>query len=402
MTGNKYQYVIVGSGLAGVSAIDGIREVDKNGTILLIGSEKNMPYDRPPLSKKLWLGKKKLSEIFLHDDSFYKGNHVDLALGTTVINLDIKEKELVIDNGENISYTKLLLATGGIPRKMDIPDSRLDEICYFRTMNDYKNIRAMAEEGRKAVIIGGGFIGSELAASLNINKVDVTMIFPEDYMVQRIFPEGLGTTMQKHYIKRGITILNQDIPVSFEKKGRSILTKTKNGKEIISDIIIAGIGIMPAMDLAQKSGLNTGNGIMVNEYLQTSNPDIYSAGDNTNFISIALGERLRIEHWDNSMAQGKTAGNNMAGAYTKFDIIPYFFSDLFEFGYEAAGDINPQLNTIDVWKKEYDTGIIYYLKDDIVRGVLLCNVWDKIPAARDLIRKQTKIKPEELKNAIAY
>jgi 3-phenylpropionate/trans-cinnamate dioxygenase ferredoxin reductase subunit len=402
MSEKTYTYVIIGAGLAGVSAVKGIREVDKKGSILLIGNEKDLPYDRPPLSKKLWFGKKTVEEIFLGDAAFYKDNNVDLALGVVAIDLNVSKKSVKTDKSGDIGYSKLLIATGGTPRVLDIPGGTLPEICYFRTLDDYRNIRRLASEGKKAVIIGGGFIGSEIAAALNVNKVDVTMIFPEDYLVQRIFPEGLGNAIQNHYASRGITILNKDLPVSFEKKSGKILTHTKNGRQLESVIVIAGIGIIPAVDLAKKVGLRIDNGIVVDEYLMTSGKDIYSAGDNTSFISAVTGNLTRVEHWDNSIAQGKAAGRNMAGERKKYDHVPYFFSDLFDFGYEAAGDINSQLETVADWKKEYDTGVVYYLKDDAVRGIMLCNVWEKIDEARELIRKGAKVKPEQLKGAIAF
>ncbi len=402
MAVKNYQYVIAGGGLAGVSAIEGIREIDKSGSILLIGIEKDMPYDRPPLSKKLWFGKKKVEEIFLHDQDFYKSSHVDLALGTTVTEVRTKKKLVLLDNGDEIEYKKLLLATGGMPRKLEIQGGNLPEISYYRTLEDYKNIRSLAEPGKKAVVIGGGFIGSEISAALNISKIEVTMIFPEDYLVQRIFPDGLGNAVQKVYLERGIRVLHKDIPVSIEKTGTQFVTKTRNGQEIKSDIVIAGIGIIPETGLAGKAGLKIDNGIVVDEYLRSSDQDIFSAGDNTNFVSIALGKRMRLEHWDNSIQQGKSAGRNMAGANVKFDYIPYFFSDLFEFGYEAAGDIDSRHQTYADWKKENDTGVIYYLNDERVKGIMLCNVWDKIDIARDLIRKQKKIKLEELKGAIPF
>src|SRR3990172_250219 len=187
MTEKMYTYVIIGAGLAGVSAAKGIRDVDDKGSILLIGNEKEMPYDRPPLSKKLWFGKKTVEEIFLHDRAFYDSNKVELSLGVAAIDLNVSKKIVKTDKSGNISYSKLLLATGGTPRVLDIPGGTLPEICYYRTLDDYKSIRGLASEGKKAVIIGGGFIGSEIAAALNVNKVDVTMIFPEDYLVQRVF-----------------------------------------------------------------------------------------------------------------------------------------------------------------------------------------------------------------------
>ncbi len=402
MAVKNFQYVIIGGGLAGASAIEGIREIDHGGPILLAGLENDLPYDRPHLSKKLWFGKKTVEQIFIHDKVYYDNQHIDLLLGTEITGINPIKKTITTDKGDDFGYKKLLLATGGNPRKLNIPGGNLDEIIYFRTLDDYKNLRGLASTGKKAVIIGGGFIGSEIAAALKINNLDVTMIFPEDYIVQRIFPENLGKTVQKFYIEKGIVVVNGDVPVSFEKMNGRIITKTGKGKEIRSDIVIAGIGIAPNTVLAEKAGLKTGNGIIADEYLCTSNPDIFSAGDNTNFMMAFLDKRMRLEHWDNSIQQGKAAGRNMAGASIKFDVIPYFFSDLFDFGYEAAGEINSQLQIQTVWKKENDTGIIYYISDGIVKGVMLCNVWDKIEAARELIKKQNKINPEELKTAIPF
>jgi NADPH-dependent 2,4-dienoyl-CoA reductase/sulfur reductase-like enzyme len=402
MDKNSYKYVIIGSGLAGVSAAGGIREADKTGDILMAGMENNMPYDRPPLTKKLWTGAKKVSEIFLHDENFYKNQGIDLYPGYAAAQIKPSEKSVVFEDGRVIAYSKLLLATGGIPRKLGIPGGGTGEICYFRTLNDYQNIRRLAGEGSKALVIGGGFIGTEIAAALNMNKVSVTMVFPEEFPASRVFTEVLGKKILDNYREKGIEVLCGDLPVSIEKKQGHLLTKTKNGREIISDFIIAGIGIIPDTVLAQKAGLAVGNGITADENLRTSDPDIYTAGDNTNFISISSGERMRLEHWDNAIWQGKTAGLNMAGQKTPYNHIPYFFSDFFDFGFEAAGDINPKSGTISFWKKEFDTGIIYYMKDGLVRGVMLCNVWDKIDMARELIDKKEILSGEELKTAIVF
>jgi 3-phenylpropionate/trans-cinnamate dioxygenase ferredoxin reductase component len=399
---NKYQYVIIGSGLAGASAVEGIRSIDSKGSILLISSEKFLPYDRPPLSKKLWFGKKTVEEIFLHDRAYYEANKAELALGVTIKEINCKSYHIVTDKDEKIGYSKLLLATGGVPRKMDIPGGSLDEIVYYRNLDDYNKIRELAQPGKKALIVGGGFIGSEMAAALNFNKIEVTMIFPEDYLVQRIFPEGVGKSVQKNYIDKGVKVLYQDVPVSFEKSDGKVLMKTKANREIKADFIIAGLGILPSVELAKNAGLVLDNGIIVNDKLQTSEPDIYSAGDNTNFKYHALNQRMRVEHWDNSIEQGKTAGMNMAGAEKTYDHMPYFFSDLFEFGYEAVGNLDSRLTTFGDWKKENETGVIYYLQNDIVKGVMLCNVWDKVESARILIWKQNKVTENELRGAIPF
>ncbi len=394
-----YDYVIVGGGLAGASAVQGIREIDPLGTALLIGEEKHLPYDRPPLSKKLWMGKKKIEDIFLHGREFYDNNAVTMALGMKAAKIDPGGKMVLGANGERHGFGKLLLATGCAPRRLAIPGGDLEGICYFRNLDDYLQIRNQAAEGKSALIIGGGFIGSELAAVLSAT-LNVTMLFPDAYPCSRVFPDYLGRAVQRRFQEHGINILGSDKPVSFSKSGGRFLTRTASGITIESDLVIAGIGVVPETALAQCAGLEVGNGIVVNQYLQTSHPDIYAAGDNAYFPYQALGQSMRIEHWDNALNQGRWAGRNMAGAGEPFTYQPYFFSDLFELGYEATGEVDSRLDTFADWQKENETGIIYYLRDGKVRGVMMCNVWDKVEAARELIRKGEKMTPDMLRGAI--
>ena len=392
--------MIVGGGLAGASAVLGIRELDTAGEILLVGEESYLPYDRPPLSKKLWFGKKKVEDIFLHDRAFYDKHAVTLALGATAARLDPDAKTLTTTRGETYGYGKLLLATGCKSRTLDIPGGDLDGICYFRSLDDYLHTREVAAEGKSAVVVGGGFIGSELAAALNICKLHVTMIFPGALLCDRVLPDYLGRAVQQRYAEKGVRILASDKPVSFGKNGGKFITRTGNGEAIESDIVIVGVGVIPEMELARSGGLEVGNGIVVNEYLETSRPDIYAAGDNAFFPYRALGQPMRIEHWDHALNQGKWAGRNMAGAHEPFTYQPYFFSDLFEFGYEATGEVDARLETFADWQKENDTGVIYYLRDGMVRGVMMCNVWDKVEMARGLIRKGERVSPEKLRGLI--
>ena len=395
-----YDYAIVGGGLAGASAVQGIRELDAVGRILLIGEEKHLPYDRPPLSKKLWFGKQKVEDIFLHDRAFYDKHAVTLALGAKAARLDPAAKMLTTTQGETYGYGKLLLATGCKPRTLTIPGGDLDGVCYFRDLNDYLRIREVAAEGKSAVVIGGGFIGSELAAALNICKLHVTMIFPGALLCDRVLPDYLGRAVQQRYAEKGVRILAADKPVSFGKNDHKFITRTGKGEMIESDIVIVGVGVIPEVELARSGELEVGNGIVVNEYLETSRPDIYAAGDNTFFPYRALGQAMRIEHWDHALNQGRWAGRNMAGAHEPFTYQPYFFSDLFEFGYEATGEVDSRLETFADWQKENDTGVIYYLRDEKVRGVMMCNVWDKVETARELIRKGERVSPEKLRGLI--
>jgi NAD(P)H-nitrite reductase large subunit len=400
MAETRFNYCLVGGGQAGESAIAGIRLQDKNGSILLLGSEKHRPYDRPPLTKQLWFGKKKVEEIFLHDAAYYDQNGVTLLPERTAVALDTGSKTIRDQTGAALQYDKLLLATGGIPRRLAIPGGDLDGVCYYRYLDDYLATRQAAVKGGSAVVIGGGFIGSEIAAALNVNGVNVTMIFPGAYLVDRVFPESLGRAIQADYLKRGVRILAGDTAVSIARNGTKFVTRTQGGQMVESDLVIVGVGIAPAVDLAQQAGLATQDGIIVNEFLQSSAPDVYAAGDCARWTSPALGQSVRLEHWNNALSQGKWAGRNMAGAAEPFTYLPYFFSDLFDFGYEAVGLVEARLTTFADWQKENEKGVIYYSRDGRVVGAMMCNVWKKVPEARKLIVERVEARPEVLRGRI--
>ncbi len=397
---DSYRYVIVGAGLAGASAVEGIREVDPEGPILLIGREEALPYDRPPLSKSLWLGKKQVDEIHLHERDFYDSKGVDLQLGAEASALDAKAKTIATTGGAACRYEKLLLATGGRPRRLDVPGGDLPLICHYRTLDDYMRIREQAAAGKAAIVVGGGFIGSEMAAALHSNGVSVTMVYGGPYLVDRVLPADLGKALQDDYVSRGIAVHSEDVPVAFEERDGRVAVATKSGQKIEADFAIVGIGIEPETRLAEAAGLDIENGIVVDEHQRTSEPDIFAAGDVAAFPYEALGGRMRIEHWDHALNHGKQAGKNMAGADQPYTHMPYFFSDLFEFGYEAVGEVDSRLTVVADWQEKHKTGVLYYLSGDTVRGVMLCNVWDKVEEARTLIQASKKVEPAELVGAI--
>ncbi len=394
MADRDHTYVIVGGGLAGASAVEGIRENDTLGSILLIGRDEHLPYDRPPLTKQLWLGKKQVADIVLHDAAFYERNGVETVLGRSVVQVDRGRHVVVDDRGDEHGYRKLLLATGGTPRRLAVPGAEGDGIWYYRTLDDYTSLRERARPGASALVVGGGFIGSEIAAALSQNGVEVTLLFPDAYVCARVFHPAFGHAVVDLYRERGVRIVALDRPVGIERRGGRFVTRTAVGRELASDVIVAGIGIAPATELAEAAGLALGDGVIVDELLRTSDPDVYAAGDEASFPYVALGKRMRVEHWDNARAQGRQAGRNMAGAYGPYDYMPYFFSDLFELGYEAVGEVDSRLTVVTEWEEENRKGRIWYTRDDRVRGALMCNVWEKVDEARALIRGESRWRPE--------
>ena len=386
-----YKYLIIGGGIAGDAATRGIRELDADGSIGLISAEPDAPYMRPNLSKGLWKGRP-LEKIWRKTEE-----RAELLLGRTVTGLDTTKKIVNDNKGGEYTYDKLLIATGGSPIRLPFG---LVDISYFRDLQDYQRLRKMADEKNRFVVIGGGFIGSEIAAALTMVGKQVTMIVLEDAIGGRVFPSDLAQRLNEYYREKGVDVIANDSVASIQMDGDRLTVQTGSGRAIEADGVVAGIGIRPNVSLAQEAGLNVENGIVVNENLQTSAPDVYAAGDAVNFFHTALEKRARLEHEDNAVAMGKLAGRNMAGAGETYNHIPMFYSDLFDLGYEAVGEMNSEMETVADWNEPFKKGVIYYLADGRVRGVLLWNVWKKLGEARALIADQGPFKAEELKGRI--
>jgi len=387
-----YNHIIIGAGMTGDSAVKGIRSIDKKASIAVIGSEKNKPYDRPPLTKKLWKGD--------HLESIWRKTleeNLHFYLGRNVTAIDAKMKHVTIDGKEEVTYDKLLLATGGTVRKLEF---KAEGIIYYRTVEDYLKLCDLTNSKNNFLIVGGGFIGSELAAALSIHKKKVTMIFPEGSIGEKNYPKGLSNFITEYYKKKGVTLLSSDAVQDIAGSTDNFLVKTKSGKELHFDSVIAGIGITPNTKLAESIGLSIDNGIHVDEYCMTSDPNIFAAGDVANFYNPALGKRIRIEHEDNANKMGECAGRNMAGEEVKYDYLPNFYSDLFDLGYEAIGEMDSRHEMVEDWKEENKEGIIYYLDSGRIRGVLLWNVWEQIPNARALIGAPGPFTIDNLKGLI--
>ena len=387
-----FKYLIIGGGMAANAAVQGIRSIDSNGSLGLLSTEPDPPYKRPPLSKGLWKGKS-LDSIWLGTPD----QAIELHLGRTAVGLDPTSKLVRDDRGTEYHYGKLLLATGGTPRRLT-QDS--NSVIYFRDLADFRNLRALADTVERFVVIGGGFIGSELAAALAMNGRRVTIIFPEPGIGAREFPLELATFLNEYYRGKGVEVLAGETIDRVEQATGSIWVHTRSGKTLPAEAVVAGLGILPNTKLAVDAGLETDDGIVVKPSLQTSDPAIYAAGDVARFHNPALDRRMRVEHVDNSVTMGGLAGKSMAGADVRYDHLPYFYSDLFELGYEAVGILDPRLEVVTDWAEPLKKGVIYYLEGSRVRGALLWDTWGQVDAARALIAEPGPFSANDLRGRI--
>ena len=382
-----YPYVIVGGGLAGASAIEGIRAHDPEGAILLLARENHPPYHRPPLSKDLWFGKSTRDKLPVHEDGFYRENKVELALRREAVELDPGKHAVWDDRDNEYTYGKLLLATGGRPRIIDAEGADVEGVHYYRYLEDYLMLENRLPNFQHALVVGAGFIGMELAAALCHKGKDVTLLYPQEYPLRRVLPRDLGLFIADYYREKGVEAISGETVAAFAKRGNEIVATTHGSNTVTTQIALVGVGIEPTTDLADAAGLDVGNGIEVGEYARTSDPDIYAAGDVAEFPYLALHMRTRVEHWDHAIQHGRAAGANMAGANQPYTTLPMFYSDFFDLGWEAVGDLDPSHVVEPVWKEMHRQGVLFYLSDDVVRGVLLWNSWGLVDWARGLIRE---------------
>jgi NADPH-dependent 2,4-dienoyl-CoA reductase/sulfur reductase-like enzyme len=395
-------YVIVGASLAGAKAAETLRAEGFDGAIVLVGAEDVRPYERPPLSKDLLLGKTGPDTPFVHEPGWYAEHDIDLRLGTRVTSIDRSARQVRLEDGSSIGYTKLLLATGSSPRLLPVPGADLDGVMYLRTLSDSQALSAVLTQGRQVVIAGAGWIGLEVAAAARQAGCHVTVIEHEATALFRSLGSELGEVFVGLHRSHGVTFrfgerVSELRPGDLEVPGANSnavgLVVTSAGTEIAADVVIVGIGVSPNTGLAADAGLEVDNGVLVDESLRTSDPDIFAAGDIANAFNPLLGRRIRVEHWSNALNGGPAAARAMLGQEVSYDRVPYFFSDQYDLGMETAGVPEPGGYDQVVYRGDPASGefIAFWLHEGSVVAGMNVNVWDVNEDIQSLIRSEAVV-----------
>jgi 3-phenylpropionate/trans-cinnamate dioxygenase ferredoxin reductase component len=383
-------HVIVGAGLAGAKAAETLRENGFDGRVVLIGAEPDRPYERPPLSKDYLRGEAEREAAYVHPADYYGEHDIELRLETVVDALDLGARELVLDGGERLAFTKLLLATGAEPRRLPGAEG----VHYLRDFRDSDTLRAVLDQGGRMAVIGGGWIGSEVAASARQKGLEVTLIEQAAAPLEGVLGRELGDIYAAIHRDHGVAVLTGATVEAIEAE-RVVLA---GGRAVECDHIVVGIGVAPRTALAEAAGLQVDNGIVVDERLATSADGVFAAGDVANAAHPLFGTRLRVEHWHNALEQGPAAGRSMLGSREPYDRIPYFFSDQYDVGMEYAGHATEWDEVVfrgDVDAREF---IAFWVKDGRVLAGMNVNVWDVTDDIQALIRGGAPVDPARLRD----
>ncbi len=382
---------IVGAGLAGAKAAEALRKEGYDGRIVMFGAESQPPYLRPPLSKEYLRGESETTKVFVNPEAWYEEQRIELRLSTRVTAIDPSFREVALDDGTREAFDRLLLATGAAPRRLSIPGSDLAGVHYLRTLGDADAIRAAAGGARRAVVIGGGWIGSEVAASLRQLDLPVTMIADGSVPLERVLGHEVGAVYRDLHAERGVELVVNQRAAAFRGIGSVEAVETADGTRMEGDLVVVGIGAEPRTQLAIAAGIDVGDGILVDEHLRTSVPGIFAAGDVAAAWHPVFGARLRVEHWDNARRQARAAARNMLGGAESYVRVPYFYSDQYDLGMEYAG-YAPSWDEVvfrgNLASREF---VAFWLKDRRVVAGMNANVWGVNDAIAALVASQQQV-----------
>jgi NADPH-dependent 2,4-dienoyl-CoA reductase/sulfur reductase-like enzyme len=381
---NSFELVIVGGGLASARAIKSYRESGGEGSIALISRDSTLPYHRPPLSKRFLRGETD-EEPLVEDEAFYRDNGVEVMLGTPVTSVDTKGRAVELE-AERLGYAKLLLASGAWPRRLTVPGADLDGVFTLRTVGDSKAIRNAAQDAKRAVIVGGGFIGMEVAASLRQTGKDVSLVHLGRWLFDQFGVEQLSDELAALYESKGVQLVLGNEVEAFHGDGSLERVTTKNGKEAEADLAVMGVGVDPVTDFLESSGIELDNGIVVDERFQTNVPDVYAAGDVARFYDPLFKKRRRIEHWSNANYQGTEVGKVLAGADGGFDTVSSFFTEIFGLTIKVFGDAKRDATvTVHGSLRDNDLYALYGDENEEVIGALTAGQSEEV---EELLKQQ--------------
>ena len=387
-------FVVVGGGLTAAKAVEELRSAGYDGDVVVFGEEHHLPYERPPLSKGYLLGDDELESAFVHDPDWYDQNDVDLRLGQRVTGLDTAAKMVRTEAGDQ-AYDKLLLATGSTPRHLAMADDSGAPVAYLRTIEDSQHLKETFASGTSVAIIGAGWIGLETASAARKAGADVTVLESLDLPLLRVLGPEVAQVFADLHTEHGVD-LRLGVQVSaIEKTDSRAVVHLADGSDVTADLVVVGIGVAPNVELAEAAGLETDNGILVDEHLGASEPDVFAAGDVANALHPVLGRRLRVEHWDTAIEQGKTAAHAMLGHAPTYDRLPYFFTDQYDLGMEYIGNVGPDGYDEVVLRGDTTaaggrTFTAFWLKGDQVLAGMHANDWDATDHLRAIVGKRVE------------
>jgi 3-phenylpropionate/trans-cinnamate dioxygenase ferredoxin reductase subunit len=387
-------FLIVGAGLAGTSAAEALRINGFGGRVVLLGDEKAHPYDRPPLSKDYLQGKSELDKVFLHPDAWYAEQDIELRLGVQVTAVDRDAHQVSTAGGERIGYDKLLLATGSSPRRLRLPGADLRGVLYLRRLEESDAMKAAFAAASRVAMIGAGWIGLETAAAARAAGCAVTVVDVAELPLLAVLGKEMAEMYAGLHRRNGVEFrLGAKLTEITGKDGATIGLRLEDGSFIDADAVVVAVGITPNTELAEAAGLTVDNGVLVDEHLATSDPDVFAAGDVANAFYPNLGTHLRLEHWSAALNQGPVAAANMLGKNTSYDQVPYFFSDQYDMGmeysgYVAKGDYDEVVFRGDVEAGEY---LAFWLREGRVLAGMNVNVWDITDAIAALVRSGVRV-----------
>ena len=394
----QQQFVIVGANLAGGTAAITLREEGFDGKIVLIGAEPQQPYERPPLSKEYFQGKKPFEETLLKPPPFYTEHHIQTRLGVQATRVDPREKVVELEDGDRVSYDKVLIATGVRNRRLRLPGAALEGIYGLRSVADADRIRAESLSGRLAVLIGMGFIGSEIAASLRHYGVEVTVIESFKTPLCRVLGEQMGRIFEDFHREHGVQMFFEETVNAFEGKQRVQRVVTSSGRRLDCDFVVVGVGVEPVTDIVIGAGVKIENGIVVDEYCQTSVEDIYAAGDVANHYHPIFGRLVRVEHWQNAIHQGRAAARSMLGKREPYQDIHWFWSDQYNYNVQYAGYHSGWDELIVRGRPDEYNVVAFYMQHSQVLAAVAINRGKDILRAMPLIKTQVQVDPNKLRD----